>query len=168
MKRLEQDAAMKQAEIAAEQQQQQFDNMLAQQQQGLDARFAEMGNVIKMQIVEIQEQGRREAEQLRQQVEIMKNDADNEQHQMTELLKNYQDNLTQMQIAMQKMRDDFSSGADLTPQVEQLNGMLMKVEQQRGQDALAAAIEGLRAVIETMNRPKTLIEDEQGRPVGTR
>lgn len=144
----------------------------AQQQAALDTRLAEMGNVLKLQITSIQEEGKRASEELRQQVELMKNDRDNEQHQMTELIKNYQDNITQMQISLQKVSDDVKAAGeaapDFTPQVDQLNKMLASVEQAKGQDALVTVSQGLQAVIESLNRPKMIVEDENGRAIGIR
>jgi len=138
-----------------------------QQKQAMDMRLAEMGNVIKLQTAAIQEEGNRAAEELRAQIALMKNEQDNEQKQMTELLKNYQDNVTQLQLALQQVNEKVEGSApDFTPQVEQLNQMLATVEKQKGQDALTTVTQGLQAVIETMNRPKMIIEDAQGRPVG--
>lgn len=161
-----------QATNAMEQQQQQFDATMEQQKLALDTRIAEMGNVLKLQIAQMQEEGKRAAEELRAQITMMKNGQDNEQKQMTELLKNLQDNETQLQIALQKVSSDVeqlaASGPDFTPQVDQLNQVLSTVQQTRGQDALTTVVQGLQAVIESMNRPKMIVEDEAGRPIGIR
>jgi len=161
------DAKRKDAELQQKGQQAQADAAAEQQQQAIDARLAEMGNVIKMQIAEIQEAGKQQVEQLRAQIELMKNDADNEQHQMTELMKNYQDNVTQLQIALQKVTDGISSSTpDFAPQVEQLNQLLATVEKAKTQDALGTMMQGLQAVVQSLNRPKMIIEDETGRAIG--
>lgn len=154
----------------------QNDAAAEQQKQAIDMRLAEMGNALKLQITAMQEEGSRAAEELRAQIALMKNEQDNEQKQMTELIKNYQDNLTQLQLALQAQQsqvEDLSSRGqpappDLTPQVEQLNAMLAQVEKQRGQDALVTVTQGLQAVIESLNRPKMIVEDENGRPIGIR
>jgi len=143
-----------------------------QQQSALDMRLAEMGNVIKMQIAGIQEQGKQETERLRQQVEMMKNDRDNEQRQMTELLKNRDDNQTTILIEQMKQAISQSMPQQVT-QPQQDDGMLREMQRMLGEiekaktgDALTATVEGLRAVMEQLSRPKMIVTDEAGRPIG--
>ncbi len=143
------------------------------QQQQIDAKLAEMGNMMKAQIAQASEAANERVEAMRQQIEVMKNDADNKQHQETEIIKNLQDNQTALQIALQKAQEAPASAPqaeapDFTPQIEALNKMLEKVEQTRSTDSLAAVMQGLQAVIQTMNTPKrTRLEfDGEGKPIG--
>lgn len=109
----------------------------------------------------IRERSAQQQEELRQTVALLKNKQDNEQHQMTELLKNLQDNMTQLRTAQQAAAP---AAPDFAPQIEQLNRALFDVERSRSNDALAAVMEGLRATIGSMNRPRVAEEDpETGR-----
>lgn len=58
--------------------------------------------VVNLQIADIQETGKQQLEELRQRVELMKNDADNAAHSETELEKNLQDNQTAIIVAEMK------------------------------------------------------------------
>lgn len=141
VQKLQADMQFKQSELAASAQGE-------QQKHALDMRLAEMGNAIKLQVAAIQEEGRRAAEDLRQQVELMKNEADNEQKQTTDLIKNYQDNLTQTQIALQQVSEKVENSVQALPnfgsQVEQLNRVLADIERQKGRDAFGAVTQGLQ------------------------
>jgi hypothetical protein len=156
---------LKQAEMNGETQFQQM-------QQQVDARAAESANQLKLVIAQIQETGRQQVEELRQQVEMMKNDRDNEQRQMTELLKNRDDNQTsilieQMKQAMGEMMPEAPVGQ---PQddgmLREMQRMLSEIEKAKTGDALTATMEGLRAMMEQLGRPKMIMMDEAGRPVG--
>lgn len=118
------------------------------------------------------------SEELRQQVELLKNESDNKQHQLTELLKNHEDNQTEFRIAMLSRMAEVETAAkaplsiemdpatDTSAQVEEMRRLLEQIRSEKTNDALVATIEGLRATIETMNRPKTIIHDSSGRPTG--
>lgn len=70
----------------------------------LEKRAEEMQQRFENQLRLTEQEAQRRADELAQQVEILKNDADNKQHQMTELLKNHEDNQTEMMIA--KIREE--------------------------------------------------------------
>lgn len=111
-------------------------------------------------------------------VEMLKNEQDNHQKQMTELLKNRDDNDTKMAIA--QMQEQLSSmqatmkeapsskdaQPDLAPQLKQLQDALDSINKQQTNDALSSVMEGLKATIEQLNRPKMIIKDAQGKAIG--
>lgn len=70
-----------------------------QQEDALTMRLAAMNNVVKLQLAEIQERGKNQVEELRQQIELLKNTQDNRVRKETELIKNTEDNQTQLIIA---------------------------------------------------------------------
>jgi hypothetical protein len=118
-----------------------------------------------------------DAQQLKAQVELMKNEHDNHQKQMTELLKNRDDNETKILIEqMSKQLEAFSQSqaqqpstepkVDLTPQLKELTSVLDQMNNQRTNDALTEVMQGLRATIEQLGRPKMLIKDAQGKTIG--
>ena len=158
-----QNAHLEQAKLASNQQ---FEAMQMQQ----DAQLSEAKNFMDLQIASAREQAQRMKDELSAQVEMMKNAQDNEQHQMTELLKNLQDNQTHLQIAMEQglsdIRNTVPETPDMSPVVEQLNAMLGQVEKQKSQDSLVSVMSGLQAVIESLNRPKMIVEDANGKPIG--
>lgn len=119
-------------------------------------------------------QFRQSVNQLKQQVELQKNEADNRQHQMTELLKNRDDNQTALMIA--KLKEEMSAitaqnGTMDTPRqddgmLKEMQRMLGEIEKAKTNDALSATIEGLREMMGHLSRPKMIIEDANGKPVG--
>jgi hypothetical protein len=138
-------------------------------QMAQDAKLAEAKNFFDLQVASAREQAQRLADELNARVELMKNDADNQQHQQTEIIKNLQDNITQLRVNAEQVRNSAPEAPDFTPQVEALNSMLAKVEQAKSQDALLAVAEGIRGMMEQMAKPKrTRLEfDAAGKPVGT-
>lgn len=130
--------------------------------------------MMSVQMAQASEASAARIAELQQHVEMLKNDADNKQHQETEIIKNLQDNQTALQIALQKAQEapqpvtQQPEAPDFTPQIEALNKALEQVEKSRSQDALAAVMQGLQAVIGQMNTPKrTRLEfDEEGKPIG--
>lgn len=123
-------------------------------------------------IEQLQVQSENRAEEMRQQVELMNNKADNHQKQMTELLKNRDDNETKIAIEqMSKQLESISQVAppepvDITPQLQQLNQILSQMGKDQTNNALGEVMNGLRATIETLNKPKMLIRDAQGKAQG--
>jgi hypothetical protein len=148
----------------------QANQQLAMAQEQSKMQLAEAKNFMDLQIASARDQAQRLADELSAQVELMKNEQDNVQHQHTEIVKNLQDNQTQLQIAMEKgladVRNSVPQTPDFAPQVEQLNKMLASVEGAKTSDALTAVVEGLRETIGHLSRPKMIVTDEQGRPVG--
>lgn len=157
----------KQAELQASQQLEQAkiqmkaaELQVTQQMKAAEAQF-------EQQMSQLEFKSNDEAEKMRQQVELMKNQQDNHQKQMTELIKNKDDNETKMMLEQIKSQlSEKSQGPDLTPQLQDLNVALTAIGQNKTNEALSEVMNGLRATIETMNRPKTIIRDESGKAQG--
>lgn len=147
--------------------QQAFDQQMAQLQQQFDQYIEQQRMSQESQIA-----------QLTQRVEMMNNEADNRQKQMTELLKNRDDNetkvlieemkghLTSMQETMTQKGGRETQPPDLTPQLHQMQQYLDQIGKQQTNDALTSVMDGLRATIETLNKPKMIIRDAQGKAQG--
>ena len=135
--------------VQMDQNQQRFDQMLAQQQQFLD----------------------NQSNQLTAQVDLLNNAADNRQKQMTELLKNRDDNDTKERIELKSSIQDLqkhvltlqntpteSTGTqpDLSPQLDKLQSVLDQMGKDKTNDALATVMQGLQETIKTMNQPRTV------------
>jgi hypothetical protein len=138
---------MNKSKLASEQQ-------FNQLQQQIDERQAQQEAMLKAHIAQITEDGKAVAEQLRQQVEMMKNDADNKQSQITELLKNRDDNQTA--ILIERMKQEMSA---MMPQqteaprqddgmLKEMQRMLSEIEKAKTGDALTATVEALRTMME--------------------
>lgn len=160
----------KEAEQSAKQQ-------LAQTQLALDAAQQRFEQMIEGQRVSIEEQNNK----LTAQVDLMNNRADNTQSQITELLKNRDDNETKMQIAVragfEKMQQTMqqasaqpqtNNAAELTPHIEKMQALLDQMNQSKTSDALATVMQGLQATIQAVGQPRrtTLEHDAAGRPIG--
>ena len=119
-------------------------------------------------------------DELSRQVEIAKNNADNRQHQMTELLKNRDDNQTQVIIAqmkaeldsMRQAQESFHQNmASTVPQqddsaMKEMQRLLGEIKDAKTNEALGTVMQGLQATISSLNRPKMIIEDANGKPIG--
>lgn len=91
-------------------------------------------DMLKLRLAQETENRRAETEQLKQQVELQKNQEDNRQHHITELLKNHEDNQTNLLIAqMSNMLDQQaqkqsavleSSKQDMNMQMDMFKSML--------------------------------------------
>ena len=104
---------------------------------------------------------------------MMKNEQDNHQKQMTELIKNRDDNETKLLIERLKVElapvqssEGKLQSPDLTPQLQQLNATLDQIGKQQTNEALMEVMNGLRATVEQLGRPKMIIRDAQGRAQG--
>lgn len=152
---------LEQATLAMKASQAQFQQQMEQSQQQFD-------NYIE----QIKVQSEAEAKANKDQVELLKNEMDNHQKQMTELLKNRDDNETK--IAIEQMSQQLNAmteqapqePVDLTPHLEQMNQILSQMGKDRTNDALGEVMNGLRATIETLNKPKTIVRDAQGKAQG--
>lgn len=122
-----------------------------------------------------------QAKQFQALIEMQKNEADNRQHQMTELLKNRDDNETALQLKLLELQgkvDEMSSATPSTPVVEppdfspmlkEMQKMLSDIEKAKTNDALTATVEGLRTVMAQMNAPTELVRHPQtGKAIGLR
>ena len=167
---------LKQQEIAARMQTEQAKT----QMEGAAAQFTQQMESSREQFRQFIEQMRltreAEAEQVRNQIEIMKNEQDNHQKQMTELLKNRDDNETkvlieEMKAQLASMSERAAAPAqekqpDFGPQLKELTMVLDQMGKQQTNDALSEVMNGLRATIEHLGRPKMIIRDAQGRAQG--
>jgi len=150
------------------------------QMEAAKVQFEQQQSALREQFDQFIEQLRakqdRESEQLRAQVEMMKNQHDNHQKQVTELLKNRDDNETKLIIEQIKGQLDSMAQSqqqapsepqiDLTPQIKELTKVLDQMNNQRTNDALTEVMQGLRATVEQLSRPKTIIRDQSGRAQG--
>jgi len=170
-------AAMDQATVS-------FKNAEAQAKQQLEAAQFKLEQMQQMFEQAVEKQRLVLSEQndrLTAQVDLMNNKADNQQKQMTDLLKNRDDNETKMQIAMQQgfqqLREQLTQQPaqaatqpqiDLSPHVEKMQSLLDQIGQSKTNDALATVVQGLQATIQTLNQPRrTVLErDAQGKPIG--
>lgn len=158
--------ANKQAETQAKQQmdaaQQQMDAASEAFSQRMEAAQQQFDNMMAAMTA----QREADAQATSQRVELIKNEMDNHQKQITELLKNRDDNDTKLQIAgiqnqLSQIQETMTSpppgqsqSPDMTGQLTELKGMLDQLGKQQTNDALATVIEGLRTTIEHLGRPK--------------
>lgn len=124
-----------------------------QLQQMIDARAAETKAANELQIAQMREAYAAQTSHLDGQIQLMKNDADNKQHQITELLKNRDDNQTQLMI--EQMKQHVASIAAPPQQNPQQDGMLKEMQRTldelrkaKTDDALSAVMQGLQSMIE--------------------
>lgn len=165
MKQGEQQAQMQLQQIA-----EQFNQQMAQQRLAQEAQAEQFNQYMEQQRLSQESQ----IEQLKQQIEMSNNEADNHQKQMTELLKNRDDNQTKIMIeemksqlsAMQDNMPPASQQPDLNPQLQQMQQYLDQIGKQQTNDALTSVMEGLQATIQTLNKPKMIIRDAQGKAQG--
>ena len=170
-----------QATVQLKQAEQQADQQLAQikmQMQQAQDQFEQQQSTLQAQFERYIEQTKledeRKAEALRNQVELMKNELDNHQKQMTELLKNRDDNETKVIIeqmsqqltALTTKPEEGKEKVDFAPQLQELNRILDQMSKQRTDDALTEVMNGLRATVESLNKPKMIIRDQSGRAQG--
>lgn len=126
---------------------------LAAMQEQNAMRIAALQDQTKQQIAMAQEASKQQLEQLRQQIEVAKNDADNKQHQMTELLKNRDDNQTQIFIEQMKQELAALPKPEAAPwqddgMLKEMQRLLGDLEKAKTNDALGAVVQGLQAVIQ--------------------
>lgn len=170
-----------QATIQSKQAEQQANNQLAAAEQSMKQAREAFEQQLQMsqqrfeQMMEAQQQQSDErVEQLKAQVQMLINEQDNKQHQITELLKNHEDNQTTIFVEQLKqalattpaLQAPTESPVDLTPQLKELTSMMDQLGKQRTDDALMSVVEGLRATVEHLGRPKTIVRDAQGKAQG--
>jgi len=133
-------------QFQAEQARIQFEQQMAFQRQQAEAtaqQFQQYMLQIKQQAEAAQAEARQfmelQIEQLRQQVELLKNREDNERSQRTELLKNRDDNETKLLIAGMEQ----AAVPDVQPQLDELNGKLDELNQREIREALDEALEAM-------------------------
>jgi hypothetical protein len=170
---LQMTGAEKQAKAAAEQAKQQMDASIKQAEMQRLADEQRFQQFIEQQTA----QQAHSREQLMQQVELMKNDADNRQHQETEIRKNDQDNMSAILIermkeglvqsqasAPQQSPVSVSLGDTMGPLIQAMSQQFEKLSS--GQTALSDAVLGLHKL---HSAPKMIIKDPlTGKPIGIR
>jgi hypothetical protein len=151
------DARAKAKDAAAQQEAQaKFQHQTQKEQAEFQAEEKQRDHDRRMDQMKMDFEGR--ADQMAQQIELMKNDADNKQKQMTELLKNRDDNQTQVLIAQIKAELDTLRQSDAaakeTAQPKQDDTMLKEMQRLLGDlkeaktnTALETVVQGLQAVI---------------------
>ena len=125
-------------QLSMDQQQNQFDQWISQQEQA----SKDQNNKLKAQL------------------DLMMNRFDNEQKQVTELLKNRDDNDTKVQIALQDLGRKMESTpnpTDFTSHIGMMQGLLDQMNQQKTGDALSSVIQGLQATIQSISRPRRVV-----------
>ena len=153
------DAQKMQMDAQKDQQQYQIDMQKDAAQQQFDMAMAQSQAQATAQLELVREQGKMQIEQMKMQLEMQKNEANNYQHQVTELMKNHEDNQTALQIEalkqqMQSAVQEVSQVAERARQPEVIN------------DPLSVVANGLTEVLANLNRPKSIVRDEQGNIVG--
>lgn len=96
---------------------------------------------------------KKEIEELRAKVALAKNEQDNQQHQMTELLKNHGDNQTQVIIAQLKEELGKANSAQPTQNdamLKEMQRMLGEIEKAKTGDALTTMVDALRTMMAGM------------------
>lgn len=143
---------------------QQMEEMKFAAQQALEAQKEEN----RKQIAVISEMTKKEVEELRAQVAISKNDADNQQKQMTELLKNRDDNQTQVIIAQMKeqlsaMQPQVTEQPQNDAMLKEMQRMLGEIEKAKTGDALTTTVEALRQMMagQTDHQLRTMMVAER-------
>jgi hypothetical protein len=142
-----------------------------------DTQLSQMEMAAKERQLQLEQQFAVFAEQMGSRIDLMKNDADNQQHQMTELLKNRDDNQTavlieQIKQSVKEMLPAEPSAQQqdtLQPAVTEMQRLLGEIEKAKTSDALTAVIQGLQATISAINAPRVtqLHLDQNGRPIGS-
>lgn len=173
MKQAEQQANQQRdiAEFQMEQAKDQFERQMAAQQAQQDASQQQFEQFMAQQA----QQAEARSDEMKQQIALMINEQDNKQKQMTELMKNHEDNQTGMFIAQMKaelepikgqLAERATAEVDLSPQMQQMQMYLDQMGKQQTNEALGEVMNGLRATIETLNKPKMHIRDAQGKAQG--
>jgi len=165
------DQATIQSKQAEQQAAQQLENAKVQMKQAemqFNQQVEQMNQQFEQQMRQLELKIENDSHQARQQVELMKNEQDNHQKQMTDLIKNRDDNETKVLIAQMSKQleamtqvkppeSPIASQVDLTPQIEQLNGLLDQLGKQQTSDALAETMNSLKAMVEGLSQPTTKV-----------
>jgi len=163
---------LKSQEVQAQQQLDGAMMQLKQTQAQFEQQMAARNAQFDQMMAQAEAQAEERVHQLKAQVELMANEQNNHQKQMTELLKNRDDNETKIAIEqMSQQLNALSTQApqeqiDITPQLQALNQTLSQLGKDQTSNALGEVMNGLRATIETLNKPKTIIRDAQGKAQG--
>jgi hypothetical protein len=158
------DNAIRQVEMTMEQNQQQFDQLLATQ-------------TARMEVM---------AAQMTEQVQLQKNNDDNRQHQITELLKNHEDNQTNLmmeqmrQEGLQNRHELEESFKEQQAKLDTMMNMVTTIATAKtagsgsgeGKTSSASSpqldkmLATMHNVISTLSRPKQILRDDKGKVIG--
>lgn len=114
------------------------------------------------------------ASNVTQQVEMLKNEMDNQQKQTTELLKNRDDNRTNLIIEQMKLALTEVKPIDQEPDdkkyLKDLEGVIEKAKNAQFNEQMSLIMEGLKETISASRAPRTAkaIRDENGKLVAAR
>lgn len=172
-------AQLDQAENKRKDAQQRFDQTMryaeAKAKENLDNldRFTEqVQNLVNQQFETERLQREDDRKMIAEMMSNMRNEQDNKAHQITELLKNRDDNETKMQLEMLRQQlSQLSQTApvpDFAPIMGDMQRMLGEIEKAKTGDALTTTMESLRELITHINSPTEVIRDEKGRAIGAR
>lgn len=173
MAQIQQKAQTEQANQAFEQQKHQDEMAMKQREFGMQPMIEAMQREFdaKLEVERMQREDDRA--QFAQMMELRKNESDNQQHQMTELLKNRDDNETAIQLKLLELQQKVEAppapaeAPDFTPMLKEMQDMLGAIEKAKTNDALVTVVDGLRATMEQLGRPKMLIKDPTtGKTIG--
>lgn len=142
---------------------------LAAQKQALD-------ETVAMQKLVLEDQAR----EMTAQIELLKNQADNHQKQTTELLKNRDDNATNLKIAMEKLQISMQESLvkvsqdtklkaeeqQFTHQLEKLQLLLSQIGQEKSENALSQVLTTLSGSIEALSKPRQVVRGPDGKVTG--
>jgi hypothetical protein len=174
------DQQLESAKLQMDQQQQQFDQMVEKITLQSDRALESQKLAMDAQAQSIENQLRMQNDQLVQEVELIKNKADNDQKQMTELLKNRDDNETKKIIEQMKAElttfaqsqapkeGEAKPSADFTPQLQQMTDMLGQIRDEKLNTSLSTIMESLHATMAHMSAPTELVRGPDGKAVGMR
>jgi len=176
MAEIQRKAQVDQANQQLKKQEMAFDQQMKQQEQQTAPMMEALKNQFTAQSQAMAIKAEQLADQMAQQIELIKNEADNKQHQMTELMKNRDDNETALRLKLLELQGQVESMPvaapevpDFSPMMKQMQDMLGQIEKAKTGDALTATVDGLRAVMEHMNAPTEFIKDPRtGETVGVR
>jgi len=109
-------------------------------------------------------------------IELQKNEADNRQHQMTELMKNRDDNETDIRKTLMEIHGKLSETpqpvqqeSSFEPMFKEMQTMLSQIKEAKTNESLDALMRGMDTMMSHMNAPTELIKDPvTGKTVGAR
>jgi hypothetical protein len=159
------------ANQALAQQRHQDEMMLKQKEFGIQPMLEAMQREFEAKLEVERWQREEDRNRFDKMIELQKNEADNHQHQMTELLKNRDDNETAIQTKLLELQAQVQNAPapeapDFTPMLKEMQTMLGQIEKAKTNDALVTVVDGLRATMEQLGRPKMIIKDANGKPIG--
>lgn len=176
-----------QAKLSAEQQQEMARQQVEQARMAMeqaklafDQRLEASAQQFEQSINSLKLQSEDKAREMAQQVELIKNQMDNHQKQTTELLKNRDDNATNLKIAMEKLQTSMQESLvkvsqdtklkaeeqQFSHQLEKLQLMLSQMGQEKSENALSQVLATLSGSIEALSKPRQVVRGPDGKVTG--